>query len=508
MRLVVRDLFGAEVHVRAKASDTVTDLKREIAQQLRSAVVAHQRLIFDEAELEDSETLGAGCGLFDGATVHLVLNTAESGRSVAETVGANACVADEGDALPSGSGLREGASAAGSGSDAERTARSGRSGASPSFILRDEELAEYASLLTDGGSPKRREARGASNPAAAAGAAASAGGAGAPPPAAPAAPSSEGAGHASGGGAQGLEARIQRMEREHARRLREQQREIDALKARLRATRDVPDGRVAQSAAEGGGGRGEPAVEEGRAPANEESDTVPGRSDVDAADANAADANAADAVDAVDAADAADVADAAGACELRPPAAADAWSCHACTFVHARPEQRGFLACAVCGAERVRPAADGPGPAQPSGAGPVADGDGDGSAGPGRPSAGAETDGHVDFCSICGDGGLLTLCDRCPRSFHARCLRTCGFPLATPPPRYWHCPKCAESLERAFDAARGAKRTRGDDREGGDDGGGADGGVGLRGPVKWFEDLAQTEDGGGGGKRRRRRRKR
>ena len=31
-------------------------------------------------------------------------------------------------------------------------------------------------------------------------------------------------------------------------------------------------------------------------------------------------------------------------------------------------------------------------------------------------------DNHEDYCTLCGDGGDLVLCDKCPRSFCKVCL--------------------------------------------------------------------------------------
>ncbi|XP_075638285.1 uncharacterized protein LOC142610366 isoform X2 [Castanea sativa] len=49
------------------------------------------------------------------------------------------------------------------------------------------------------------------------------------------------------------------------------------------------------------------------------------------------------------------------------------------------------------------------------------------------------TGGSDDMCAVCGDGGDLIACDRCPRSFHAACLD-----LECVPEGDWHCPNCIE----------------------------------------------------------------
>ncbi|KAB1224038.1 hypothetical protein CJ030_MR2G001326 [Morella rubra] len=46
-----------------------------------------------------------------------------------------------------------------------------------------------------------------------------------------------------------------------------------------------------------------------------------------------------------------------------------------------------------------------------------------------------------DMCAVCGDGGDLILCYRCPRSFHAACLQ-----LEDIPGGDWHCSDCIEKV--------------------------------------------------------------
>ncbi|KAG7964732.1 hypothetical protein I3843_09G185300 [Carya illinoinensis] len=46
-----------------------------------------------------------------------------------------------------------------------------------------------------------------------------------------------------------------------------------------------------------------------------------------------------------------------------------------------------------------------------------------------------------DMCAMCGDGGDLILCNRCPRSFHAACLD-----LKDVPEGDWHCPDCIDKV--------------------------------------------------------------
>ena len=44
-----------------------------------------------------------------------------------------------------------------------------------------------------------------------------------------------------------------------------------------------------------------------------------------------------------------------------------------------------------------------------------------------------------DYCNKCKDGGDLLCCDRCPRSFHLKCL---GLTEAEIPDGDWFCDKC------------------------------------------------------------------
>ena len=83
----------------------------------------------------------------------------------------------------------------------------------------------------------------------------------------------------------------------------------------------------------------------------------------------------------------------------------DAWTCQICTYAHKELKERQFLCCAMCGAS--------------------------------KPASGEIA--SLEFCSVCGDGGRLVLCDKCPRSFHSVCLEisTDGLPEGE-----WACPRC------------------------------------------------------------------
>lgn len=47
------------------------------------------------------------------------------------------------------------------------------------------------------------------------------------------------------------------------------------------------------------------------------------------------------------------------------------------------------------------------------------------------------SDGSPDWCHVCGDGGLLIICDQCNRSFHHDCVG-----LRTTPAGRWYCQSC------------------------------------------------------------------
>lgn len=59
-----------------------------------------------------------------------------------------------------------------------------------------------------------------------------------------------------------------------------------------------------------------------------------------------------------------------------------------------------------------------------------------------RDSGGSvDDDGNVDYCELCDDAGDLVCCDRCPRSFHLKCLR-----VRSVPDGEWRCPVCVRSF--------------------------------------------------------------
>ena len=52
-------------------------------------------------------------------------------------------------------------------------------------------------------------------------------------------------------------------------------------------------------------------------------------------------------------------------------------------------------------------------------------------------------DDHMEFCSVCKDGGDLLICDTCPHSYHLNCLNP---PVAHVPEGEWSCPRCTVSF--------------------------------------------------------------
>ncbi len=53
---------------------------------------------------------------------------------------------------------------------------------------------------------------------------------------------------------------------------------------------------------------------------------------------------------------------------------------------------------------------------------------------------GVERDGNTDMCCLCNQGGSLLCCDRCPASYHMRCI---GEQAKSLPEGEWACPECA-----------------------------------------------------------------
>nr|XP_039267444.1 chromodomain-helicase-DNA-binding protein 3-like [Styela clava] len=51
-----------------------------------------------------------------------------------------------------------------------------------------------------------------------------------------------------------------------------------------------------------------------------------------------------------------------------------------------------------------------------------------------------EEDDHMEFCTVCKDGGDLLICDTCPNSYHLNCLNP---PMVVVPDGEWSCPRCA-----------------------------------------------------------------
>ncbi|CAF3381327.1 unnamed protein product [Rotaria socialis] len=50
-----------------------------------------------------------------------------------------------------------------------------------------------------------------------------------------------------------------------------------------------------------------------------------------------------------------------------------------------------------------------------------------------------EDDNHMEYCRVCRNGGELLCCDRCPSSYHMRCLIP---PMTVIPEEDWFCPRC------------------------------------------------------------------
>lgn len=50
---------------------------------------------------------------------------------------------------------------------------------------------------------------------------------------------------------------------------------------------------------------------------------------------------------------------------------------------------------------------------------------------------------HLEFCTVCKDGGELLCCDSCPSAYHVYCLNP---PLRTVPDEEWMCPRCSVCL--------------------------------------------------------------
>lgn len=55
----------------------------------------------------------------------------------------------------------------------------------------------------------------------------------------------------------------------------------------------------------------------------------------------------------------------------------------------------------------------------------------------------AQRDESNDYCEMCGDGGTLVCCDKCPRVYHIECLG-----LHAPPRGEWQCPKCTSDRRK------------------------------------------------------------
>jgi len=56
-------------------------------------------------------------------------------------------------------------------------------------------------------------------------------------------------------------------------------------------------------------------------------------------------------------------------------------------------------------------------------------------------------DDHMEFCTVCKDGGDLLICDTCPHSYHLNCLNP---PATVVPEGEWSCPRCTVSHQSAL----------------------------------------------------------
>ncbi|GJS27809.1 zinc finger, PHD-type containing protein [Tanacetum coccineum] len=63
------------------------------------------------------------------------------------------------------------------------------------------------------------------------------------------------------------------------------------------------------------------------------------------------------------------------------------------------------------------------------------------------------TSNSDDMCAVCGDGGKLIICHRCPRAFHADCLELEGLSSED-----WECPYCRDGIGSGRKAAAAESR--------------------------------------------------
>jgi hypothetical protein len=82
------------------------------------------------------------------------------------------------------------------------------------------------------------------------------------------------------------------------------------------------------------------------------------------------------------------------------------------------------------------------------------------------------SDGHLDTCAVCSEGGDMLCCDGCPGAYHTGCVG-----LTTVPEGEWHCPSCT---------GKGSKGNSGHGNSGWGGGGeGEGGGAWGRGDRAW-----------------------